>query len=137
MFVNLKIFYLFKMIHKKILGKKKFNHAISELAATLEIKKLFISPATKLEPSRGGECLGRHSTGLQAPWDALPAVALTRALGQGCPASTLLQGKTARPRAQCPPAGLRRGSCSLECGKDTADTLKVAFQTQALRGSGS
>lgn len=42
-FVNFTIFYLFKTIRKKILGKKrkKFNHAISEFAVTLETKKPF------------------------------------------------------------------------------------------------
>lgn len=35
-FMNFKISYTFKTIHKEILGKEHASHSLSELAATLE-----------------------------------------------------------------------------------------------------
>lgn len=90
MFVNFKIFYLFKTIHKKILGKKrkKFNHTISELAATLETKKPFHGRQSRSPGEGSGPGAAQHWP--PGPVCAPPVVTVTRVPGQGCPASTLL-----------------------------------------------
>lgn len=66
-FMNFKIFYMFKTIHKEILGKENVNHSMSELAATWETLH-FTADNTGYQRGMG---LTLQSPGLRTPWVVL------------------------------------------------------------------
>lgn len=90
MFMNFKIFYMFKTIHKEILGKEKYQ------PFNVRARSYFGNPSFHSRqhwiPEEGS---GRD---VAQPWPPDPmggplAVTFTRVLGQGCPASTLFRGE--------------------------------------------
>lgn len=96
-----KTFCMFKMFHKKILGKKRRiqHRAISELASTLGIKSQpFISERTKRTPEKGGRAKGRRAPAL-APLGTAAKVTRCPVPRQGFTASTLPLGPGRSPDA--------------------------------------